>query len=131
MLLDEIGAFLEAAGIGAVGQVIFLGGIPVAANDQAVILRETSGFRPDFIHNQTGVAIDKPSLQVTVRDRHFEQARLRIKTVAETLTAVANQTISGTRYLRIAPAQSSPIDLGPDENNRHRLVMNFDVMKDP
>jgi hypothetical protein len=123
MLLDEIGAFLEAAGIGAVGQVIFLGGIPVGAKDEAVVIRETSGLKPEFVHGQNAVAIDKPSLQVVVRDPSFEEARSRMKAVADALTGVANQTLSGVRYLRIRPVQSSPIDLGPDQNHRFQLAM--------
>jgi hypothetical protein len=129
MLLNEIASFLEVNGLGIRGTDLFAGEIPAHAPQTVVGLLETGGGPPQFVHSQSQRLAEAPSFQVMVRSADYEAARERCEAIVRILT-VRNQTLSGVLYHWIVPVQS-PIDLGRDGNELHKVACNFDVMKEP
>jgi hypothetical protein len=129
MLLNEIASFLEVNGLGIRGTDLFAGEIPAHAPQTVVGLLETGGGPPQFVHSQSQRLAEAPSFQVMVRSADYEAARERSEAIVRILT-VRNQTLSGVLYHWIVPVQS-PIDLGRDGNELHKVACNFDVMKEP
>jgi hypothetical protein len=123
MLLDDIGVYLQSHGIGEVGVDIFKGAMPDSP-DKCICLYEYAG--EPLSLDWDG---ENPGLQVMVRDKSYEQGRLKINRIQNTLHGINNTTINGTRYL-LVHAQQSPESLGRDENNRCEFVINFRVIKE-
>jgi|RhiMetdeSRZDD1v2_1073273.scaffolds.fasta_scaffold144750_3 Bacteriophage minor capsid protein len=129
MLLSEITQLLEVNGIGVRGTDLFAGEIPAHASQACVGLLETGGRPPQFVHNQNQRLAEAPGFQVLVRSADYEAAREKCEAIVRLLT-FRNQTLSGVRYHSIVPVQS-PIDLGRDGNELHKVACNFDVIKEP
>ena len=129
MLLSEIALYLENHGVGVRAENLFAGEIPIGAPGLAIGLLETGGGPPPFVHDRNDRLVETPGLQVRVRGTRYEEARQKMEDVITVLT-FRRQMISGVRYLSVLPTQS-PIDLGRDGNDRHLLVCNFDVSKEP
>ena len=126
-LLDELGTYLQAQGIGTLGTDLFRSRLPDAPN-AAVGLVETGGQAPTFVMDANGVNVDHPSLQVLCRADAYPDARSKANDVITALVAISNDDLSGVRYLRCVPNQA-PFSLGPDEDHRHLVACNFQVMK--
>src|SRR5262245_39150700 len=129
MLLTDIALYLENSGLGVRTTTLFAGEIPAHAQNHAIGLIETPGGPPEFVHEQNRRVVEKPGLQVNVRDTDYEVAREKIEAILEALT-FRNQVINGVRYLSVLPA-ASPLPLGRDGNERHQFVCNFDIVKQP
>lgn len=129
MLLSEIALYLEVNGIAVRAQNLFAGEIPAHAPELAIGLIETGGGPPRFVHERERRITETPGFQVRVRGPEYEGAREKIEAIVETLT-FRERVLSGVRYLSVVPTQS-PIDLGRDDNERHLLACNFDVVKEP
>lgn len=127
MLLDDIGAFLQAEGLGTLGEDFFLSTSPDTP-DTAIVVREYGGEAPVMVHNTPGVAYELPRFQVACRAVDYETARLAAERCYRALARVANQQIGGARYLSIAPLQP-PFPIGPDESGREIVVFNCGVQK--
>lgn len=123
MLLDDIATYLQTGGVGTVGTDLFKGELPPDP-DNCVAIYEYAG-QPPFV----SVDIDRPGLQVRVRNKGYAQARAKIDQIYLLLHALANTTINGTRYL-IVRAVQSPFSMGRDSNNLVELVQNFIIMKE-
>src|SRR5687768_7182201 len=123
MLLSEIALYLEIGGLGQRAQNLHAGEIPIdAPGDLAIGLYETGGGPPQFVFEQNDRLVETPGLQVIVRAADYEVGRERIEAIVKKLT-FRNRLLSGVRYLSMIPVQS-PIDLGRDGNERHRLSVN-------
>jgi len=127
MLLDDIAIILTAAGLGTSGTDLFLSKMPPTP-DTAVAVYETGGQQPFYTHSGGQQAYERPTFQVVARDPSYVAARTKIDNIWKTLGAIKNTAITDAFYLMIRPRQS-PIDMGQDENERARLVCNFDVVK--
>jgi len=129
MLLSEIALYLEIQGLAVRGQSVWAGEIPVDAPPTAIALYETGGGPPQFVHNQNQRRVENAGVQVIVRAPDYEVGREKAEAIVRALT-FRDRILSGVRYLSMVPVQS-PIDIGRDGNERHRLSVNFDVMKEP
>jgi len=130
MLLSEIALYLEMQGVAVRGQNVWAGEIPVnAPSDIAIALYETGGGPPLFVHNQNQRRVESAGVQAIVRATDYEVGRAKAEEIVRALT-FRDRILSGVRYLSMVPVQS-PIDIGRDGNERHRLSVNFDVMKEP
>lgn len=123
MILDDIATYLQAGGVGTIGTDLFKGELPPDP-DNCVAIYEYAG-QPPLV----SVNIDRPGLQVRVRNQGYAQARAKIEQVYLLLHALANTTLSGERYLIIRAVQS-PFSMGRDSNNLLELVQNFIIMKE-
>lgn len=125
--LDEVGAYLEAEGVGTVGTDIFLGQLAHTPDDQVAVY-EFEGAVPTFVHD-AGVPIsERPRIQAIARNESYSVGRTKIEAVYTALNKVANQALSATTYHRIFPLQP-PFFLKRDENDRVLFACNFQVLK--
>ncbi len=130
MILSEIASYLEASGVGIGAGNMFAGEFPLdAPADLAIALLETGGGPPRYVHENNAPAVETPGMQVRVRACDYVVARDKIEEIVKALT-FRRRSLSGVRYLSMLPVQS-PIDLGRDAKERHVLVCNFDVIKEP
>lgn len=120
MMLEEVKAFLNVNTVAVV-----LATMPDEPDDR-VCLYEYGGPAPEFSHN--GQSWENLRLQVVSRSKDYLNARTKAQQVYDLLNGQANLDIGGAQYLWIAALQS-PFALGQDENNRHRVVINFELAR--
>ena len=65
MVLEDLGQYLQAEGLGTLGTTLFLGGLPVDApnittSDAITALVETPGFPAEYVHDVVGVSWEQP-----------------------------------------------------------------------
>jgi Bacteriophage minor capsid protein len=130
MLLDELGTFLQTAGIGTVGVTLFKGTMPLdtpsTVETPMVALREVPGLPALRSHDNPPSRIRQPVIQVESRGAPYgyAAARATAEAIWEALDGVANQTLSGTTYLMIQALQD-PFLLKIDD--MHRPTITFTV----
>jgi hypothetical protein len=129
MLLDEIGAYLAAQGLGDLDHDIFLGAHPDTP-DACTILLERPSAAPIGTHDNL-IAQEQPRLQVVCRGaaNDYLGPRQQAEKVYQQLAQIINQTLSGTRYLLVIP--SPPFPIGRDESARWLIGCNAEVLKNP
>lgn len=127
MLLEDVALLLADAGIGVVGESIFLARLPDSP-PSATCVREYGGIAPDYLYGGSDPNEEWPRCQIETRDPDYAAARLRIERVARTLGAVRERVVNGTHYHRITPL-GSPVPLGEDESQRSRIVASFETAK--
>lgn len=126
-MTDELGAYLEAMGVGTLGVDLFLAGLPDEPA-AAVALTEYGGEQPTFAHGAPGVNTERRRFQLVARAETESAARAKAEQVNAVLVGIRNQALSGTWYLGVYPLQS-PFPLGADGNGRPRYVCNYQVEK--
>lgn len=129
MLLDEIGAYLEAEGIGIIGQTLFLGSMPqdepgIGSQDAVMALIEIPGQPRIASHDLTKYEL--PYLQVATRGTPYgyPTARQKAQDAWNTLDGLANTSLSGVTYLLIEALQS-PFFLRSDDLNRPMIIFSI------
>lgn len=143
---EDILDYLETAGVGVAGARgsivpgadMFEKGMPDQP-DAAIAIREGGGGDPDFMLNEAGIALENPSLTVTIRGAkpagtggtdEYGDAYRRARQVRNVITRIANTAINGVRYLRARPIGDIS-DLGDDERGRSKFSAIFLVKKVP
>lgn len=121
-LLEELASILTAQGH-VLGTNLFLGWLPDSP-DSAAALYETAGYYPLYIANLPAPGMERPGIQVLVRDATYATGRERIESIYQRLASIGNQVVSGRWYAAVRPMQA-PFALAPDERNRPRFVVNF------
>ena len=125
-VLSDLGTFLDTATIATVDLVIgtnlFLGRLPQTP-DSCVALYETPGVGPGDHFGTAAPALESPGIQVRVRAADYATAQSLAVDVWKSLTTIANQSLSGTRYLRFAASQS-PFSLERDDRDRAVFAFN-------
>jgi hypothetical protein len=127
--LDELGSFIaNAAGL-TVGEDCFKGTMP-ATPDVCAAIAEYGGLSPRYVFGTSGIADDMPRVQVLVRGTVDDYAgpRALAETIYRALSNVANQTLSGTRYLAVTPLQP-PYSLLQDDLDRYVVGFNCQIEK--
>ena len=131
-LLLDIGNHLDAATIATqdltIGTNLFLGRLPDAP-DSCVALYQTGGAAPDDQFGSAAPQVERPSVQVRVRADDYATAEALASDVWGVLVLVANQTLTSTRYLRLAVDQS-PFPLERDNQDRPVFVFNLEAIKE-
>lgn len=132
-LLDEVAAYLQAQGLGTVGTDLFKSRL-MDINTPAfcTALFETAGIGGQRVHDVAGINLARPGLDVLVRAATdgYAVAEARAVAIHAALAAVANQDLSGTRYLALDPL-SPPQNVGMDAHNRVLIEIRFLVTKEP
>lgn len=133
MLLDAIGAHLQANAIGTVGTSIFLSQLPDSP-DFAIGLFEYPGL-PTTKAFGTTVLIENARLQVMVRSSRpgvanaYVTARNKAEAIYVLLDGAGKQTLSGKTYYYIE-ALAPPAGQGTDDNLRNLITCNYAVNKE-
>lgn len=128
MLLDDISDLLASGGISTA--ILFKSQLPDNV-ETAIAIYETGGEAPirSFQMTVGSVMAEQPRIQVLSRSTSYQTARNNIHTAWKLLENVANKSINGVRYLRIAAVQS-PFMLERDQNDRPVLACNFEIVKE-
>jgi hypothetical protein len=131
MVLDDLGVFLQTAGLGTLGTSLFKGGWPLDAaggsvQDALLTLIEVPGLPPMYVHDDIAPSLDQPVVQVVTRGAPYgyAAARTRAGQAWVALGSVRNQTLGTTHYLWIRPLHAPHHALGPDEQQRPRIAFN-------
>lgn len=113
MLLEDLGTYLQAEGLGVLGTTLFLGGLPVDApnvstQDAITALVETPGFPAEYVHDVGGVQWEQPVLQTLTRGAPYDYAGARewAQAIYLALGRIRNQVLSGTYYFWVMPLHS-------------------------
>ncbi|MCR4398935.1 MAG: minor capsid protein [Firmicutes bacterium] len=122
MLIQDIAAYLEVNGVGAVGADIFFGHLP----DQpecAIALYPTGGFSQDL--NLDDVRL---TAQVLVRGRSYQEAYEKVWRTFNLLDRPADRLIVANGRKMVVKAMQPPFFMNRDEANR--FLFAFNVMVD-
>ena len=133
MILDDVASYLATNSTRlTVGVNLTKGHMPDSPST-VTTLYEITGFSP--LHAFTTGAqtrfYEQPSLMIHSRSTDYQVARTTLEAVFTILDGVNNRglpTTTGVRYAAIDAVQS-PFDIGTDSNDRHKLSVNFNVMK--
>lgn len=129
-LLDEVGSYLQAQGIGSLGATTgwrIYKGFQYPSTGRAIVLTETAA--PNQ-HKHSEATLDNKALQVLVRGpvnsvaNAYSTALAKGEAVRTALEAIANEAMGG-RYYPMVVLASGPIPLGQDENQQPRMSWNY------
>jgi hypothetical protein len=118
VILDAIADRLQAASIVFPAVDLFIGIMPDQP-DRCVSIYEYAGASPLEVMVNEDATLERPSIQVLIRAgrNDYPTARSLAASVQNALVNIANETISGQRFLRVH-ALSSVNAVGTDENHR-------------
>jgi len=94
-LLEEITKILTDASVGVANVTIFESSkkdLPVGDN-AFIVITETGGVFPEWIHNEDTPAFQRPSAQINARASSYADARTMARAAYVALVAVQNQTV--------------------------------------
>lgn len=128
-ILEDLGGYLDSSTASlTLGTNLFYGLMPETV-DNVVALYENAGAAPNFTLGSSNLPqMERPQLQVLVRNTAYSTGRSLAETIYRTLTAIANQTINTNSYLRVE-ALGMPAVLERDSSKRVIFTMNFDVVR--
>lgn len=123
-LIEDIRTYLINQGVveGDTGWPCVLGTEP-SSPDKVVTIYEQPGFAPARAFGGSSADVPRPSFQLRVRGGSEDYAIPRAK-MDEIIQTLNKADVTAT--LVLIGANSAPIPLGMDENNRYRFVYNFD-----
>jgi len=127
-VLEAVGNYLQAQGHGTLGTNLYLGRMP-SSPDVCVGVFEYEGGLPDETFGAAATAIDRPRIQIMCRAGRddYPTARDKAHTLRALVGAITDTTLSGIRIMRIRPV-GSVNPLGPDQNDRPLVSVNFEAM---
>ncbi len=128
MVTEELAAFLASQGLVDLGVDTWLHVIPDEPDDATSII-EYAGEEPEYIQDNPKVDLENPRVQVAVRSKQPEVARLRAERIYQSLMGIRNELLNGTRILWCQPIDT-PALLGRDESGRFLVTTNFRVLKE-
>ena len=132
-LLDDLGSYLQTAGIGTLGQSLFKGLMPLdtpaTTEDAIVALIEVPGEGVVSAHD--GAKYEQPHVQVVSRGAPYGYvaARQKAHDAWMALDGLANEELSGTKYLKIIALQS-PFFLRVDSEHRPHIVFSVRIQRE-
>jgi len=118
----DVATYLQAAGVGTLGAVVFAGQMP-EATDTALCVTTYAGQPADKI-----VPIEFPRVQVRTRAKDKRIAYDLCTAAKVALHATTDATINGVLYKRI-DATGAPEFIGKDEVQRFNFTVNFQIVK--
>lgn len=123
MLTRQIAQYLAANGIGTLDTNIFYESLPASPN-AAVAVFSTGGFE-----SANFMGYDDPTIQVRVRDTSPTGAYNRISAIYNVLQGLkhTNLVSGGIRVISVTAIQSSPENIGKDEQGRLEYTQNYRI----
>lgn len=126
---DDLCQHLASLSVGTLGTNLFLGVMPDKAT--AITVVETGGPAPYHDYGPEEI-LDRPSVQVLVRNAKYRDARTKADEIRDLLDGIANWPINGTRYLSIT-AMNDPVYLGKtatSQGETHEFSLNFATVRE-
>ena len=128
-LLTDIGGYLDTSSASLTLGTNFFYSLMPESPDNCVAIYQEGGTSPiSTLGSNNAHVIERPQLQILVRNTSYESAESLAYTLFVTLTSIVNQSISGNTYLRVE-ALGSPTLINRDNNKRSVLSCNFDVQR--
>jgi len=94
------------------------------------VILENTGVAPIFTQGSNNLPkMERPEIQVLVRNTSYSTGRANAETIYRLLTQVTNATINGNLYQRIE-AIASPALMERDLNRRVLFTTNFNVIRE-
>lgn len=126
--IESIANHLTANGLGTQGSTLFIGVMPDTTATTTLLTEYDGSLTETF---SSGIALYLPSLQVRVRGgkEDYTSPHTRVLAIQTLLSAITNQTVQGTHFLRVRPT-GTVIALGQDSNLRFEFTCNFEVTYD-
>jgi Bacteriophage minor capsid protein len=113
VVLEDLGAYLEAEGLGTLGTTLFLGGLPLdtpthPTADAITALVATPGFPAEYVHDVLAPSREIPVMQILTRGAPYDYpgAWTWAWEIWVALGSIRNQVLSGTFYLGVVPIQN-------------------------
>ena len=134
-VLNELAAYVATLGLGTVGTSIHIATMPEtdpsSTSGTMCAVYEYPGLQSDLGFGDTGVKHSNPSVQVVFRGVPYDYAspRSNAGVAWDGFAGVQATTLSGTYYYLIRPSEVFRMKV--DEQHRHYLAFNCQVMKDP
>ena len=131
-VLDDVGAYLVAAGLGlTVPATLRLGDLPATPNT-VTCLREYPGVPPEAAFGSGLVAMEHLRVQVVCRGEvdDYTTPRAKAEAIYKVLAACGVRVLSGTQYFGLFPLQS-PAPLKRDALGRWEMSFNVQADKEP
>lgn len=128
MVVDEIGAYLAANGIGTLAVDLFKHVAPDKP-DELTIVTEYAGDDPGWVQDAGLIEVENSRVQIACRAIRPEVCRETAERAYQLLMAIHNNVLSGTRILWCMPVDT-PSMIGRDENGRFMTTVNFRVAKE-
>jgi hypothetical protein len=138
-MLDEIGAYLEAQGVGTVktssnnptSWPIYKGGVFPANVDEVVSIGSGPSDPPIDVMGSTpgDIVAEEEALVIQARSESYETADAKAWAAWNVLHKLGNTSLSGTRYLLIL-ARQMPFPIGRDDKQRWLIGFNCSVTKE-
>jgi hypothetical protein len=126
--LDELGAFLQSAGLAVEGTDMFLGSQPDTP-DRILSLHEYPGGPPQYTQDSFMPKWERVQIQVVARARTYQDAKNFADRVWQHMAVVTNAILSGTHYLCIRP-NGSPAIMRRDMHDRLLIFFNATIEKE-
>lgn len=126
----DMASFAAAAGVGIPGSnsgwAIFVSSEPESPNT-TITFFDTGGSAPN-----PRFLLDNPSVQIRIRGNvdGYSEAFAKAQELKDLFLGLPSQDINGTRYVAITMA-SDVIPLGLDDSGRPKMVLNFDMFREP
>jgi hypothetical protein len=130
MWTDDIRAILEDAAVATFGEDLFFSSRatpPYLASGSYLVVIETPGGPPEFVHNEDIPHFIFPGAQVTGVANDYVTARAKAQAALDALRGKRNVTINSTFYRAIRTPQE-PFDGGL--NARGQCTVKFNIMGD-
>ena len=127
----EVATFIASAASLTAATDLFTNALP-ASPDEAVVVYEYAGLPSTYVFGSAQIDREFPRIQIVCRGEKddIDPPRALAETIYKAIGAVANQSLSGTRYHAITPLQP-PFLMGHDANGRPLIVFNCQVDKEP
>lgn len=119
ILIDDVATYLEANGIGTVGQNIFVSFMPVDLTGVAVF--DTGGYQ-----NDEYLPIAHATFQIYIREDSYLSARQKADNIVALLQGLNHTALKSggiTPYIILMVGE--PNHIGRDERNRDEMTINF------
>jgi hypothetical protein len=128
-MVTDVADYLEDEGLITPGEY-FISEVPNDPDD-IVILHETPGLAPGFVHGKIGAAYEYPRLRVITRSKSYQAAYDKAYSIFRLLSNVTNLDLGpdDIRYLRISP-MGSPAQTQRDGNDRIVILADYQIMKE-
>lgn len=127
-LLDDLGTFLAAAGIGLYDRVgvtstIFYPQMPDAPDSCVALIPYGSEPPGPYLFDSSLPQWETPRVQLISRDADYDTAFARAYSAYKAFAGVSDLAIGTTHYFFVRAIQS-PFSLGRDERNLWRVALN-------
>ena len=123
---DAIASYIETGGYGTVGSTIFVDWSPPTPSD-VVVVTGYSGAASNRALGQKAILINRPKIQVLVRNADPSTALTNINAIQAYLEGTAGFTSSGVYVIYVTAISSGAMYLGKDSNNWTSYSTNFEV----